>query len=232
MNRSCLLAGALLVAGCAAEPGDFNRAPAVSPVGSGVATQPVPSPLAVVPASAPQHPASLWSTTSRSLFGDQRARHVGDTLTVLVALDDEAEFDNRSDRSRESTIGFGLGATIEKLGFDTGLVVADVGSTSDSTGSGSTERSDELDTAMTAIVTAVLPNGNLMISGSQETRVNYELRIVNVAGIVRPIDVSKDNTIPYEKIAEARLTYGGRGRLSEVQQPAWGQQLYDMVIPF
>ena len=82
------------------------------------------------------------------------------------------------------------------------------------------------------MVTEVLPNGNLLISGSQEVRVNFELRIVNVTGIVRPRDISSNNTIEYEKIAEARISYGGRGRITEVQQPRWGQQLIDAVAPY
>lgn len=232
MTRSCLLAMALVVAGCAANPHDFNRAPAMTAVGSGLAVRHVGPPLAALPASAPHDPRSLWSPTTRSLFGDQRALQVGDTLTVEISLDDEAEFDNRSDRSRESIIGFELGIDVPAIGFSTGVVGGDVGSTSGSEGRGSTERSEELDTSIAAVVTSVLPNGNLMISGSQEVRVNYELRVVSIAGIVRPFDISKDNTIPYEKVAEARLIYGGRGRLSEVQQPPWGQQLYDVITPF
>jgi len=83
-----------------------------------------------------------------------------------------------------------------------------------------------------AIVNEVLPNGNVVISGSQEVRVNFEVRVLNIAGIVRPRDISPKNTISYDKIAEARVSYGGRGRLMEVQQPAYGQQLYDIVTPF
>ena len=82
-----------------------------------------------------------------------------------------------------------------------------------------------------AVVTDVLPNGNLIVSGSQEVRVNYELRVLNIAGIVRPRDISKENTIAYNKIAEARISYGGRGRMMEVQQPGWGQQIFDRFRP-
>ena len=85
---------------------------------------------------------------------------------------------------------------------------------------------------MAAVVTDVLPNGNLIISGSQEVRVNFEMRLLNVAGIVRPQDISRENTIAYDKIAEARVSYGGRGRIMEVQQPAVIQQIYDRVKPF
>lgn len=230
--RALALAAMLAATGCAVNPKDFNRAPAMSPVGSGVVPGQVPAVLATVPAMAPPQPGSLWSPTTRGLFGDQRARHVGDMLTILVSLDDEAEFDNESDRSRDSGIGFGLGINIPEIGFSTGVVEGEVGTSSDSVGRGSTERSEELETSIPAVVTAVLPNGNLVISGTQETRVNFEKRVISIAGIVRPFDISRRNTVPYEKVAEARLTYGGRGRLSEVQQPPWGQQLYDNITPF
>jgi len=111
------------------------------------------------------------------------------------------------------------------------LVVGDFpGSTS--AGSGSIDRSEEIRLSVAAVVTDRLPNGNLVISGSQEVRVNYEMRILNIAGIVRPRDIQSNNVIPYNKIAEARISYGGRGRISEVQQPGWGQQVYDIVTPF
>ncbi|MCL4166011.1 UNVERIFIED_CONTAM: hypothetical protein GTU68_003292 [Idotea baltica] len=128
-------------------------------------------------------------------------------------------------------IGGALGATWDgnttngeaNLGVDSG---------SGSAGSGSIDRSEEINLSVAAVVTERLPNGNLVIAGSQEVRVNYEMRILQIAGIVRPRDIQATNTIPYDKIAEARVSYGGRGRISEVQQPGWGQQIYDIVTPF
>jgi flagellar L-ring protein FlgH len=231
MRTLRLMAAALVVGGCAADPRDINQEPTMTSVGTGLSAPRVPSPLAAFPASAPRHPDSLWSTTTRSLYGDPRALHVGDTLTVEIKLDDSASLDNRSDRSRDSTIGLDAGLEVPSVGISTGIG-ANVGSDSASVGRGAIARSEALDLSIAAVVTSVLPNGNLVISGSQEVRVNYEMRVLNIAGIVRPIDISKNNTIEYEKIAEARLAYGGRGRLSEIQQPAYGQQLYDLVVPF
>lgn len=232
MIRFLPLVAVLLVAGCASHPEDFNRAPAMSEVGSGVTPQQLPASLAVMPASMAPDSGSLWTPATKGLFGDQAARQIGDVLTVEIALKDEASFENRSDRSRGSSVGFGLGLDVPSTGFSTGRIAGDIGSDSGSSGRGRTGRSEALKTSITAIVTQVLPNGNLLISGSQEILVNYEMRVVSIAGIARPFDISSDNRIPYEKIAEARLVYGGRGRLSEVQQPPWGQQLYDLVTPF
>jgi len=222
----------LVTAGCAPLTEDFNRAPAMSDVGAGIVRQELPARLSTTPVSIGPDAGSLWTSSARSLFGDQAARQVGDVLTVEIALKDEARFENRSDRSRGSSIGFGLGLDVPSTGLSTGRIAGDIGTDSESTGRGRTGRSEALKTSVTAMVTKVLPNGNLLISGSQEILVNYELRVISIAGIVRPFDISSDNRVPYEKIAEARLVYGGRGRLSEVQQPPWGQQLYDRVTPF
>lgn len=232
MKRLCPLLIVAAIAGCSPLPQDFNRAPAMSEVGSGVVRQELPPALAVTPASAVPDAGSLWTPGSRSLFGDQAARQVGDVLTVEIALKDEARFENRSDRSREASVGFGLGFDMPSAGISTGRIGGEIGTDSGSSGRGRTGRSEALKTSVTAVVTEVLPNGNLLISGSQEIVVNYEMRVVSIAGIVRPFDISSDNRVPYERIAEARLVYGGRGRLSEVQQPPWGQQLYDHVAPF
>jgi flagellar L-ring protein precursor FlgH len=141
--------------------------------------------------------------------------------------------DNSSDRRRTSDIGWGGTMDYDWDGIGhggSGNLGVDSGS--GSAGSGSIDRSEEIQLSVAAVVTDRLPNGNLVISGSQEMRVNFEMRILQIAGIVRPRDIQANNTIPYDKIAEARVSYGGRGRITEVQQPAWGQQIYDIVTPF
>jgi flagellar L-ring protein FlgH len=105
-------------------------------------------------------------------------------------------------------------------------------STSHAQGQGGVSRSESIDLRVGAVVTCVLPNGNLIVSGRQEILVNYELRELIIAGIVQPGDIAADNSIAYDKIAEARISYGGRGRVMEVQQPGWGQQLYNKFSPF
>jgi len=156
-------------------------------------------------------------------------------------MDDKAVLGNSTDRSRDSKI-----KTTWSFLFDflagassapperkwTGSVNNDLQSSTSTQGQGSINRSEQIRLSVAAVVTAVLPNGNLMLRGSQEIRVNYELRVLTIAGIARPRDIGKDNMISYDKIAEARVSYGGRGRLSEVQQPAWGQQAYDIFAPF
>jgi flagellar L-ring protein precursor FlgH len=82
------------------------------------------------------------------------------------------------------------------------------------------------------VVTDRLPNGNFVIAGRQEVRVNSELRELRIAGVIRPEDISSRNTIDYFKVAEARIAYGGRGTISRVQKPRYGQRLYEFVVPF
>jgi flagellar L-ring protein precursor FlgH len=151
----------------------------------------------------------------------------------VIQIDDRAELDNTSERGRSADIGIGgsysAGSNNSTSGGEAEL---NGNSGSSSAGSGSIDRSEEIELSVAAIVIDRLPNGNMVISGSQEVRVNYEMRILNVGGIVRPRDIESNNTIPYDKIAEARISYGGRGRISEVQQPGWGQQIYDIVTPF
>ena len=148
-------------------------------------------------------------------------------------MDDKSKKKNSSDRTTTSKIGNGFDVTpgIGTTPFKMAPQL-DIDSTSASTGVGNVDRSEKIAFSVAAVVTGVLPDGNMLVSGSQEMRVNDELRIINVAGVVRPRDISKDNTISYDKIAEARISYGGRGRMSEIQQPAWGQQVYDAIKPF
>ena len=160
-------------------------------------------------------------------------------MTVRISIKDKATLNSSSDRSRASTRDFGFNIDHEVSFAGWSLMQnspasgsSDVDSASTHKGEGETKREETIDFVLAAVVTDVLPNGNLIVRGSQEVRVNYEVRILQVAGIVRPRDIEQDNSISYDKIAEARISYGGRGRISEVQQPGIGQQLLDIITPF
>lgn len=234
MRNSVGLCAVLILAGCAGQLEDVGRAPTMTPVGYGLAAQPKATyPLNTFGQGGIKDYNSLWMKGRENFFADPRAKKVGDVITVRIAIDDKATLDNTSGRSRGSSIGIGgdVSASWNGSGSDGDASLnADSGSTS--TGRGTIDRSEEIILSVAAVVTERLPNGNLVISGSQEVRVNYEMRILQIAGIVRPRDIESDNTIVYDKIAEARVSYGGRGRISEVQQPGWGQQLFDILTPY
>lgn len=190
----------------------------------------------VIPAA--YQPNSLFRSNAKGFFKDQRAHLVGDILTVNVVISDKAQIANTTSRSRTSTSDAGVDGILgslfneyapaelgaeAKIGTESGI--------SDN-GNGSVNRSETLSTSVAAIITQVLPNGNLVIEGHQEVRVNFEIRDLIVAGIVRPEDIGNDNTIPSSKIAEARIAYGGRGQITDVQQPRYGAQVLDAILPF
>ena len=181
---------------------------------------------------------SLWRNGSRAFFKDQRAARVGDLLTVTVNITDKANIANETQRSRTNTEDSGitdflgaktLGAQAQKV-LPGRILTAD--STASSDGKGSVVRQEALQTNVAAVVTQILPNGNLVVEGKQEIRVNFEIRELIVAGIVRPEDIQSDNTIDSSKIAQARIAYGGRGQITDVQQPRYGQQVMDVLLPF
>ena len=219
--RGLIVLLALATAGCQTASLSGNP-PALTPVGSGlgvdvVALAPVPKQAAV------RAPSSLWNQNDAGLFHDLRARNVGDLVTVSIDINDQAQFDNTSGRSATGSakgslaadLGFGgFGVTAQK-GNTTGDVT--LSGTASSKGEGSIDRSEKLHLLIAAVVSGVLPDGDLLISGSQEVRVNNEVRVLTIAGIVRPLDISVDNTIGYDKIGEARVSYGGRGQLTAVQ---------------
>ncbi|MDO9416059.1 flagellar basal body L-ring protein FlgH [Pararhizobium sp.] len=229
-----VIATALALTGCDSQTiREIGRAPEMSPIGSGLQYGQTQQ-MAMYPKE-PRHVVngySLWSDSQAALFKDARAINVGDILTVNIRIDDKASFDNKTDRSRTNKSGINLGSSGQSTGgsYDWSGDL-NYGSNTNTKGEGTTERSEKLVLLVAAVVTTVMENGNLIISGSQEVRVNHELRILNVAGIVRPQDVDAGNTISYEKIAEARISYGGRGRLTEVQQPPVGQQIVDLFSP-
>ncbi|MBR0973727.1 MULTISPECIES: flagellar basal body L-ring protein FlgH [Bradyrhizobium] len=190
------------------------------------------------PEVASYNPNSLWRNGSRAFFKDQRAHQIGDLLTVTVNITDKANLSNETQRSRTNSEDSGitdfigaktLGAQAQKV-LPGRILTAD--STASSDGKGSVNRQEALQTNVAAVVTQVLPNGNLVVEGKQEIRVNYEIRELVVAGIVRPEDIQSDNTIDSTKIAQARIAYGGRGQIMDVQQPRYGQQVMDVLLPF
>ncbi len=184
--------------------------------------------------------ASLFRTGAGAFFHDMRASRKGDVLTVRINIADKAVLDNSTSRTRTGAETAGLGSF---LGLESKIAkvlpgnpdmskLVDGNSNSQSSGAGNTSRSEQIDTTIAAIVTDVLPNGNLVVQGRQEIRVNFELRELVVSGIVRPEDISRDNSVPNTQLAEARISYGGRGQLTDAQQQRWGQQIYDALFPF
>ena len=242
MRTLPLLATALALSGCGAASrlSAVGKAPAVS------ATEPVPAPAfepsiahpAPAPTAAPS--ASLFRPGAADLFRDARAHRKGDLLLVRVAIQDRASFSNQTSRSRAGDESGGIAGLLGLQGPlsrllpgnpDTGSLVG-TNSKSTSAGSGDTTRNETLRTTLSAIVTDVLPNGNMLIRARQEVRVNFELRELVVTGVIRPQDIGRDNAIEHSRIAEARVIYGGRGQLTDAQQARWGQQILDALFPF
>lgn len=221
-------------------PAEQTIAPAIEPSlglqGAAYRTG-YPGLAAVAP---PPPSASLFRTGSGAFFRDQRAGRVGDILTVRIAIADKAAVDNSTSRSRTGTEQsgitglLGLQAPLAKVlpGTVDPSKLIDTNSSSQSNGAGTTSRSETINMTVAATVVGVMPNGNLLIRGKQEVRVNFELRELIVSGIVRPEDIARDNSIRHTQIAEARISYGGRGQLTDAQQARWGQQILDALSPF
>ncbi|NNE24981.1 MAG: flagellar basal body L-ring protein FlgH [Rhizobiales bacterium] len=232
----------LFVTGCMTNMEDFvSQPPVLTPVGSGLTSAAVP----VDTGGTMLQPAgvggdySIWQDGASRLFRNPRAMVNGDVLTVHIQINDKASLDSSIDRSRDAQnkmgvgLGYGFNSSVSPEPFS--LELDGSGQTNSATstkGKGSIARSENIRLAVAAVVTRVLPNGNLLIKGSQEVRVNHEVRVLTIGGIVRPQDVTGENTISYDKIAEARISYGGRGRLDDVQKPGWGQRIFDAVTPF
>jgi flagellar L-ring protein FlgH len=224
---------AISLGGCAGDLREIGKEPLMSPVGTGVSVDMQPTASALFVPSPKPKASSIWDGNKANIFSDPRAAQIGDVVTINIAINDSATFGNATNRSLDSIINTGFDA---KLGQDNTTSEFKPTYTSESlsstNGQGNIDRSEKIQLSVAAVVSDVLPNGNLVVSGSQEVRVNFELRLLNVAGIIRPRDISRNNTISYDKVAEARISYGGRGRVMEVQQPALLQQVYDRLKPF
>ena len=238
------VATAALLSGCATADklSKVGKEPEMSSISNPVTQdnyQPVSLPMPA-PTKVVREKNSLWQSDRVTFFKDQRAANVGDIITVLIDIDDQAEIDNSSKRSRSSSEGAGLGAF---LGYEQALNrvlpeavdnsnLAEADSNSSYTGTGAIDREDKIEMRMAALVTQVLPNGNMVIHGKQEVRVNFEKRVLAIDGVIRPEDIGVENTVGYDQIAEARVVYGGEGQITDVQQPRYGQQVYDVIFPF
>ena len=213
------------------EIGDGPRLAAVgNPAGSQIVSEiPRPAPIRHVNNS-------LWQTGAKSFFNDPRARNIGDVITVNVSTSDAAKLSNTTSRSRANSDNasmnnlFGLEKAFPSQLDPSSLVK--MGSDMSNMGTGAVSRSESINLTLAALVAQVLPNGNLVIDGHQQVRVNNELRDMRVSGIVRREDITQDNTVNLTQIAEARISYGGRGLVSDVQQPRYGSQLFDIIMPW
>jgi flagellar L-ring protein precursor FlgH len=201
--------------------------------------KPISMPMPM-PMRATRQPNSLWQEGSRAFFKDQRASEVGDIITVVVAIEDEAQLDNRTrqDRSASENLGIGglfglenlLEAVLPEPQTPDNLIDVDTSSAND--GRGRINREETVNLRIAAVITQQLPNGNLVLFGRQEIRVNFEIREVVVGGIIRPQDIASANTVSYDQMAEARIAYGGRGQLNDLQQMRYGAEVLQILMPF
>lgn len=242
MRRSALVIAALAATalGACSTVRETVAGPQLAPMG--YPAQLTPQTLQVVPQPAPQaaSPNSLWRTGARTFFADQRARNIGDILTVRIEIDDRAQVSNSTARTRANDVEagvshfFGLENSLGQAfpsGFDPSRMIGMNGAVN-SNGSGVISRSEKVSLTVAAVVTGVMPNGNLIIQGRQEVRTNAELRELTIAGIVSPADISSSNTIDHTQIAEARISYGGRGDVTRMQKPPVAQRLVERFSPF
>ena len=244
MKPPAAFAVLVLLSGCGSlqRLSEVGRPPAMTPSSDPTGdpsyrpiTMPMPRPQ-----TEPAEANSLWRQGSRAFFKDQRAANVGDIVTVLVNITDNANLKNETSATRNGSEGLGvpnllgLERSVPKV-FGKGVSPASLVSTSTSnanTGAGAIKRNESVTLRLAGVVTQVLPNGNLTVAARQEVRVNSELRDLQVSGVIRPQDIASDNTVQHDRMAEARISYGGRGQLTDVQQARYGQQLLDILLPF
>ena len=244
MRRAALLCTvALLLGGC----GDFltrlsevGGPPKLSPTGDptkDASYHPVSLPM---PPVLPVHAAadSLWRPGGREFFKDQRAHAVGDVLTIVINVNDVANEMNNTSVTRNANDGmgmpnmFGVEKSIPHAIQATPASLVATTSANANVTLGQIQRNEQVTTSLAGVITQMLPNGNMVVVARQQMRVNGEMRELVVTGIVRPEDIASDNTVLHNRLAEARIIYGGRGTLSDQQVPRYGQQLLDVLLPF
>lgn len=246
---SCLLLACTFLSGCQNMLGRLDHINEPPPMAAVVNPQESPDykpmtwPMPITPPPARQYANSLWQPGARAFFRDGRAARVGDILKVRIEINDKLQFNNQTQAKRETgdlttaEHALGLEHKLKLLPFLPGKSLdpanlIDISSDSDTKGTGTIQRQDVVSTEVAVMVTQMLPNGNMVIEGKQELTMNNDVREVGVRGVIRPQDISSDNTIDSSQIAEARITYSGRGQLQQAQQPRWGTQVVDIISPF
>ncbi|MBB2189455.1 flagellar basal body L-ring protein FlgH [Gluconacetobacter azotocaptans] len=235
-----LVTGLLCLSGCSglseiSEMGHPPRMTTTSDPTQAPEYRPVTMPMPPLQAP-PTEIGSLWRPGSRAFFKDQRASQVGDLLTIKVGIADNAAVTNNTTASGSGSEDYGVpslfgfhGTALQHI---TGASAVNTSSASANTATGRITRTDAVVLTLAGTITQVLPNGNFVVVARQEVRVNGELRQLMVSGVVRPQDITEDNTVTHDRIAEARISYGGRGQLTKLQTPRYGQQVLDSVLPF
>jgi flagellar L-ring protein precursor FlgH len=235
-----LLAVALSLVGCGTldRLSEVGRDPKMTPTADPTKDpkwRPVSMPMPASQSS-PNQANALWRSGSRAFFKDQRAAQVGDIVTVLVNMNDTANLKNVTTSNRTSSEAsglpnfFGLESILPKAVNPSQLISAS--STNNNVGTGQIQRNEAVTLRLAGVVTQVLANGNLVVAASQEFMVNSELRELKVTGVIRPQDIASDNTVAHDRMAEARIAYGGRGQLTDLQRARWGEQMMDILLPF
>lgn len=235
------LSACLVLAGCGSltSLSEVGRPPTMTPTSDPTKTpnwRPVSMPMPAREPN-PNEPAALWRNGSRAFFKDQRAAQVGDIVTILVNMSDSADLKNVTNATRDSAESagmpnfFGMETLLPKTIADPSKLLS-VSSGNSNNGTGQIQRNETVTLRLAGVITQVLPNGNLVVNARQEIRVSNELRVLEVSGVIRPQDIASDNTVEHDRLAEARISYGGRGQLTEIQTPRWGQQLMDILLPF
>lgn len=243
---SCILAVSVSLSACAQMEerlANVGKEPELSPIYTGPETKDykyVSIPMPPKTEAGPAMANSLWQADRKGFFKDQRAGNIGDILTVVIDIDEAAEMSNETKKSRASSENDSIPGL---LGFESYLrdilpdaanpaSLVNVRGATNHNGKGEIDREEKIESRIAAIVTEILPNGNLVITGRQEVRVNFEVRELFIAGIIRPEDIAPDNSIPHDKIAEARIAYGGKGQITDLQQARYGHQVFDILYPF
>lgn len=224
MKQIALLLLVAALSGCAVEKTDIKTAGY---------EEPLPR------AAADYSNGSIWQAASGSVTDDLKARRRGDIITIVISETASASKEAKTGTSRDSTMSAGIpnllgleNSNFMKNNFSDLAKIINASNSSKFSGSGSTSRQENLKATITARVIDVQSNGNLMIEGRRNIKVNEEDQIIVLEGTVRPRDIAPDNTVNSIYVADARINYSGRGIISDRQSPGWLMNILDKIWPF